>query len=109
MANPAPKQSYEHGGSLTLIKNLELRVAGQDTAPFASEQDVFVPDLVSRQAQDAPDAPAIVVGSDVLTYRDLNSRSNQLAHYLRTMGVGPEVLVGVWLERSADFVVAAPG
>jgi len=41
-----------------------------------------------------------------LTYRELNRRANQLAHYLRTLGVGPEVLVGVCLERSPDLVVA---
>jgi amino acid adenylation domain-containing protein len=109
MANPAAKQSYEHGGSLNLIKNTELRVGGQDTNSFASQKDVFVSDLVSTLAQDAPDTLAVVAGSDVLTYKDLISRSNQLAHYLRTMGVGPEVLVGVWLERSVDFVVAALG
>jgi amino acid adenylation domain-containing protein len=109
MANPTSKQNYEHGGFLTLIKNAEHEVVEGNTSSITSQQEAFIADLVSAQAQDAPDAPAVVAGSDVLTYRDLISRSNQLAHYLRTMGVRPEVLVGVWMERSVDFVVAALG
>ena len=40
-----------------------------------------------------------------LTYRELNRRANQLAHHLRTLGVGPEVLVGICVERSVEMVV----
>lgn len=51
--------------------------------------------LDTRTTQDAP-----------LTYLALNQRANQLAHYLQTLGVGPEVLVGICLERTPDLVVA---
>ena len=49
---------------------------------------------------------AAVLDSEQLTYEELNSRANQLAHYLQTLGVGPEVPVGVLLERSLDTIVA---
>ena len=66
-----------------------------------------VPDLVQRQAAVTPDALAIRAGSDRLTYRELDHRSNQLANYLRSLGVAPGSVVGLCLERSVDFPVAA--
>ena len=66
-------------------------------------------DFVARQAQRTPDAPAIVFGNQRLTYRELNDRANQLAHYLIKQGAGPEVLVGIYFERSADMLVAILG
>ena len=62
--------------------------------------------LFAAQAEKTPAAIALVFGDQTLTYHDLNARSNQLAHYLQKRGVGPEVPVGVCLERSADMVVA---
>ena len=52
-----------------------------------------------------PDAPAVVFESASLTYAQLNSRANQLAHRLRKMGVGPDILVGICIERSIEMVV----
>lgn len=66
-----------------------------------------VPDLVQRQAVLNPGALAIKAGSECLTYQELNQRSNRLAHYLRSLGVDPGSLVGLCVERSADFPVAA--
>ena len=67
------------------------------------------PELFEAQAERTPDAVAIVFEERQLTYRELNARANQLAHYLRKRGVGPEVLVGVYLERSIEMVVALLG
>ena len=53
-----------------------------------------------------PQSVALVFGNEQLKYDELNRRANQLAHYLRTMGVGPEVLVGIYLERSVQQIVA---
>jgi len=69
--------------------------------------NLYVPDLVSRQATHTPDALAISAGSDRLTYQQLDRRSNQLAQYLRGLGVNLGSVVGVCLESSTDFPVAA--
>ncbi|HEY0762320.1 MAG TPA: amino acid adenylation domain-containing protein [Pyrinomonadaceae bacterium] len=66
----------------------------------------FVHTLIQQQARQTPEATAIVCGSDELTYADLNMRANQLAHYLRSLGVGPEVVVGVCMERSLEVVIS---
>lgn len=60
-------------------------------------------------AASRPDAVAYRFGGDVIRYRDLNARANRLAHHLRHVGVGPEVRVGLCLERGFDMVVALLG
>src|SRR6202011_3127193 len=91
------------------IKNAENVLGRWDVTPIDSARHAFVPGLVSAQAERTPDAPAVAGESGTLTYRELNSRSNQLAHHLRLLDVGPEVLVGLCLGRSLNFVVAALG
>ncbi len=61
---------------------------------------------VAEHAKATPAAVAVVCGATRLSYRQLNDRSNQLARYLRRLGVGSEVAVGVCLERSAEQVIA---
>jgi amino acid adenylation domain-containing protein len=68
-------------------------------------QDVCIPHLVAMQATSTPDAVAVVGGKQALSYRELNQHANQLAHYLQTLGVGSNVLVGCCIERSLDMVV----
>ena len=58
-----------------------------------------------EQAAAAPQAPALIDGADALTRADLDVRANRLAQQLRALGVGPEVCVGVLLERCADSLV----
>ncbi|MBD2776531.1 non-ribosomal peptide synthetase [Iningainema tapete] len=65
--------------------------------------------LFEEQVELNPDAVAVVFENQQLTYRQLNERANQLAHYLRTKGVEPEVLVGICLERSLEMVVGILG
>jgi amino acid adenylation domain-containing protein len=62
-------------------------------------------ELFEAQMERTPDAVAVVFKHDRLTYRQLNSRANFLAHYLQALGVGPEVLVGICMERSIEMVV----
>ncbi|MCP4655911.1 MAG: amino acid adenylation domain-containing protein, partial [bacterium] len=70
---------------------------------------VTIPALFEAPAVASPDATAVVAGDQRLSYRGLNRRANRLARHLRTLGVGPEILVGICLERSAEMVVAILG
>lgn len=62
--------------------------------------------LFEKQARLRPDTAAAVFEGQTLTYRELNARANRLAHYLQGLGVKPESLVGICLERSLDMAVA---
>lgn len=68
-----------------------------------------IPQLVEQQASTRPDAIAVTCDGASLTYRELNHRANQLAHRLRSLGVGPETLVAIGLERSLEMVVGLLG
>jgi amino acid adenylation domain-containing protein len=65
--------------------------------------------LVESQAERRPNAVAVVCESERITYADLNARANQIAHRLRAEGVGPEVMVGLYMERSIRTIVAIVG
>jgi amino acid adenylation domain-containing protein len=69
-------------------------------------QDVCVHHLFEKQARSTPERTALVHGDRQVTYEELNRRSNQLAHYLRKQGVGPETLVAVCMDRSPELVIA---
>ncbi|MGF9820109.1 amino acid adenylation domain-containing protein [Brevibacillus agri] len=61
--------------------------------------------LFEKKAAEIPDSVAIVFENQQLTYQTLNMRVNQLAHYLRKRGVGPEVMVGICAEKSFEMVI----
>ncbi|MDJ0603596.1 non-ribosomal peptide synthetase, partial [Microcystis sp. M53602_WE12] len=65
--------------------------------------------LIEEQAARTPDAVAVVFENQQLTYAELNSQANQLAHYLRSLGLETEVIVGLCVERSLDMIVALIG
>jgi len=65
--------------------------------------------LFELQVEQTPDAVAVVFEDKQLTYRELNSRSNKIAHHLLSLGVGPENLVGICTKRSCEMVVALLG
>jgi amino acid adenylation domain-containing protein len=66
-------------------------------------------ELVATQTRATPDAVAVVCGAEQLTYAELDARANQLAHHLGRIGVGPEVLVGICVERSLEMLVGLLG
>jgi amino acid adenylation domain-containing protein len=68
-------------------------------------RNLCLPELIEAQVERTPDATALVHEQRELSYRELNVRANQLAHHLRKLGVGPEVLVGICMERSTEMVV----
>ena len=65
--------------------------------------------LFEAQVERGPDAVAVVYDDERLTYRELNQRANQLARYLQRLGVGPEMLVGLYVERSPEMIVGILG
>jgi natural product biosynthesis luciferase-like monooxygenase protein len=76
-----------------------------DTArPLPDERRVH--GQIAEQVARAPEAVALIAGPEVLTYGELDLRANRLARHLQSLGVGPDVLVGVCLPRTADLVVA---
>ena len=97
----------------TRVSEIELLTArerdqmlGQwnDTAK-SYDSDVLAHELVEAQATRLPDSTAVTCGDARLTYRELNSRANQLAHTLRAAGVGPDARVAICVDRSIDMVV----
>ena len=72
-------------------------------------RDQCVHQLFEAQVEKTPNAVALVYEDQHVSYRELNRRANQLAHYLRKLGVGPEVLVGLCLERSPEMIIALLG
>ena len=70
---------------------------------------MFTHQLFEAQVAEAPDSVALTFEEKSLTYRQLDNRANQLARYLRRLGVGPEIPVGVCMERAPELVVAVLG
>ncbi|MFZ6180955.1 non-ribosomal peptide synthase/polyketide synthase [Nannocystis pusilla] len=92
---------------LTAAEHAKL-AAWNDTAA-AGPADRCTHELFAAQARRTPTAVALVFGEQRLTYQELDERSNQLAHHLRGLGVGPEVLVALCVERSLEMVVGLLG
>jgi amino acid adenylation domain-containing protein/non-ribosomal peptide synthase protein (TIGR01720 family) len=96
---------------LELLSDIErhrLVVEFNDTNKSYS-RDKCIHELFEAQAERTPDAAAVVYEDRQLTYRELNRRANQLAHRLREMGVGPETLVALCVERSPEMIVGLLG
>jgi amino acid adenylation domain-containing protein len=72
-------------------------------------QAVCLHQLFEAQVDRSPEAVAVVFDSEHLTYNELNCRANQVAHYLRKRGIGPEVCVGVFMERSLEMLIGIYG
>ena len=66
-------------------------------------------ELFEAQVEKTPDSVAAVFEEKQLTYRELNTKANQLAHYLKRLGVGPQALVGICVERSLDMIIGLLG
>ncbi|HEY9613103.1 non-ribosomal peptide synthetase, partial [Allocoleopsis sp.] len=87
------------------------QIISQQNPPFSEQgnrRECFH-QLFEKQVEQTPDAIAVVFEDEQLTYRELNNRSNQLAHYLQKLGVSSEVLVGICLERSVEMIVGLLG
>ena len=71
--------------------------------------DACLHHLIEAQVERTPEATAVRIEDERLTYRELNERANQLAHHLRTLGTGPETRVGICMERSLELIVGLLG
>ena len=91
------------------VAEREQIVQGWNATQTPYPLDRCLHDWIERQAEATPDAAALVFEGRSLSYRETNARANQLAHHLRSLGVGPEVLVGVCAERSFEMVIALLG
>ncbi|MBD2103127.1 amino acid adenylation domain-containing protein [Leptolyngbya sp. FACHB-261] len=103
-----PKQRLLSLPILTLAEQQILLGWNQTQANYHKETCVrcCIHQVFEAQVDRAPNATALLSKNGPLTYRELNHRANRLAHYLQQLGVGPDVLVGLYLERSVQAVVA---
>ncbi len=101
-----PDQPISRLPMLTEADRQQLLVEWNDTDTVFPEAGLCLHELFTRQAQRTPEAVAVLDGRDAMTYGELDRRSNQLAHHLMELGVGPDVLVGLLVERSAEMMVA---
>ena len=83
--------------------------SGLPRSPNYLHGEVPLTEYLRAWAKQSPARAAVIFYGHVTTYADLDRRSNQLGHYLRKMGVGPEKLVGISVERSIDMVLAMVG
>lgn len=103
-----PGQKISELSLLRQAKRDQLLLEWNETrANYPSEQ--CIQELFEFQVERIPNAIAVVFETQHLTYAELNRRSNQLGHYLQTLGVGPEVSVGLCLKRSVEMVVGMLG
>jgi amino acid adenylation domain-containing protein len=95
-------------GSLDVLPDAEREqvVEAWNRTEAEVPADLCIHDLFESQAARTPDAVAVVYEGEALTYRELNARANRVAHHLLGHGVGPEVRVGVLMERSLEMVVS---
>ncbi len=103
-----PEQRLRDLPLLTEAERHQLLVEWNDTQSDYPEH-ACIHRLIEVQVQRTPEAAAVVFEGEILTYKELNRLANQLAHALQTSGVGPDVLVGVCMERSLEMVVALLG
>lgn len=102
---------------LQTLSQLSLLTSGErhfllnvwNHTPTLPAPELCIHELFEEQALISPQAIAIVAGGEEVTYEELNKRANQVAHYLRSLGVGAEVSVGLCLERSVHMLVGILG
>jgi non-ribosomal peptide synthetase component F len=103
-----PRQDLGELAVLTSTERNQLLVEWNRTA-VEYPRNSCIHELFERQVDRTPEAVAVIFGDQHLTYRELNSRSDQLAHHLCELGVGPNVLVGICAGRSLEMVIGLLG
>jgi amino acid adenylation domain-containing protein len=103
-----PRQRLADLAFLTPAERRQILVEWNATEK-AYPSDQFLHTIIEAQAERTPNAVAVVFDGTHLSYSELNRRANQLAHHLRKLGVGPDTLVGISLDRSLELVVGLLG
>ena len=103
-----PEERIETLPLLTEAEKKQLVVEWNNTSIYYPG-GLCVHEMFEAQVENNPDAVAVVYEGQELTYRELNSRANQLARFLHKLGVGPEVLVGICVDRSLEMLVGLLG
>ncbi|MGA9119669.1 MAG: amino acid adenylation domain-containing protein [Bacteroidota bacterium] len=95
--------------AFTLLSNEERQetVVRWNATDRSDPSGLFVHEMIEQIASDSPHAVALMFQNEGISYGELNGRANRFAHRLRSLGVGPEVVVGICLESSFDMIVAA--
>src|SRR5690606_19765204 len=108
LTNALEQGAKTHVLDLPILPEGERRdvLFGYNPMPVAFPDQALIHERFELQAQLHPDAPAVICADRALTFAELNSRANQLARCLRDRGIGPDVLVGICIERSVDLMVA---
>ncbi|AZD29880.1 non-ribosomal peptide synthetase [Pseudomonas chlororaphis] len=110
LARSATEQPQQPARLLPMITPVEKqRILHEWNATDSAFRALPVHQLFTEMAEQCPDLTAVMFGSESLTYRQLETRSNQFAHYLQRSGVLPGTLVGICLERSLHVAVAILG
>lgn len=103
-----PQQKIAQLPFLTASEQNQLLVEWNNTQ-VEYDYDKCIHQLFETQVELTPDAVAVVFQKQQLTYKELNSRANQLAHHLQTLGVKPGVLMGISVERSPEMIIGLLG
>ena len=104
----SPSLPLSHLPLLTDAEQEQILVEWNDTQTDYPQEST-IHQLFEEQVLRTPDAVAVVYDNKQLTYQELNEKANQLAHHLQALGVGPEVLVGISMERSLEMVIGLLG
>ncbi len=104
VANPAQTIA-----TIPLLPEAELQLLDKWNQTTADYPNVCLHQLFEAQVKRSPDAVAVVFEDRILTYQELDCKATQLAHYLQGMGVKPEVLVGICMERSPLMLIGMLG
>jgi amino acid adenylation domain-containing protein len=110
LATMAEAPFMAHGSTCFLSQAEQDQLLAQWNHTFMDypKEESFL-GLFEKQVELFPHAPAAICGEEQLTYRELNERANQLGHHLRSLGVGPETLVGICMTRTNQMVVGLLG
>jgi amino acid adenylation domain-containing protein len=103
-----PQQQVNQINLLTAAERNQLLYEWNDTK-VDYPQNKCIHQLFEEQVNKTPDGVAVIFEKQQLTYQELNQKANQLAHYLQQLGVKPETLVGICVERSLEMVIGLLG